>query len=60
MDPLEPVRVEVEPATDPIEGTVTQPGRPPRRFFGWMELVGLLECARLEGPGCADGPDPAS
>jgi hypothetical protein len=58
MEQPEPVHVEVEPATEPIEGTVTQPGRPPRRFSGWMELVGLLECAR--GSARTDDANPAS
>lgn len=60
MEPTEPVRIEVEPAAEPIEGTVTQPGRAPRRFFGWMELVGLLEGARLDVSQRTDGKDPAS
>lgn len=54
---------------DPVCGTVGAAGRPPRRFYGWLELAALLRQVRpstlrlrADGPGAAqlEGDAPAA
>ena len=36
----------IDIGSDPITGSLTVPGREPRRFQGWIELTEAIEAAR--------------
>jgi len=40
------VIIEFDPAAELIQGWLTQDGRPPTFFSGWLELASALERAR--------------
>jgi hypothetical protein len=45
----EPLRIyiEIDPGSGPVAGRIAVPGAAPRAFVGWMELVHMIESARL-------------
>jgi hypothetical protein len=47
------VRVVLDLDTDcePICGSLTEDERPSRRFYGWLELAGLLQAVRTDSAG---------
>ena len=55
----EPLRISIEldPGTEPLAGTITVPGTEPRTFVGWMELVHVIDRARLAWEGRGSGGD---
>lgn len=56
--------LDIDPGSDPIEGAISGPGRPGRRFCGYLQLMAAVEDARADGAradGADEGPDaPAS
>ncbi len=46
----------IERGSDPIRGSVELPGEEPRSFSGWIELVEVIEQARIGSDRCAGGP----
>ncbi len=42
--------LELELAHEPIEGRLSHPGGEPRRFVGYVELIGALEELRTQAP----------
>jgi hypothetical protein len=55
----EPLRISIEldPGTEPLAGRIIVPGEAPRAFVGWMELVHLIDRARLRWEGRGSGGD---
>jgi hypothetical protein len=52
-----PIRVDLDlvPDAEPIRGQVRSAGGPTEPFSGWLELIQLLERARITGPSGASG-----
>jgi hypothetical protein len=40
------LRLEVDRDTEPITGTLSQPGHPKRSFTGWLALTDVIESIR--------------
>ena len=55
-----PVRltIDLEPGAEPIQGLVSQDGRPARSFTGWLELSTALELARTADNRSGDPKNP--
>jgi hypothetical protein len=47
-DPTPRLVIRIEDTADPIRGELVARERAPRRFTGWLELVGLIEQSRSE------------
>jgi hypothetical protein len=47
-DPTPRLVIRIEDTADPICGELVARERAPRRFTGWLELVGLIEQSRSE------------
>jgi hypothetical protein len=58
-DPAEDrVRIEIDPAAEPIAGLIHHGSRPARPFSGWLELIALLESERGAPSGPTTSADP--
>ena len=56
------VTVSVAIGSEPVQGTARLPGGEQRRFWGWMELVAIVQEVLEDGSGApgTGAPDPCS